>query len=353
MTKDNSKVKVRNMENFKTIKSPIKICTKYWPILVILLLISELTHAQAEKPNVAILVYNDVQVLDHALPYEMFGQYGLNNVYTVARDSVPLVTYMGMQIIPNYSFDNYPRPNVLVIPGGDTGDARQDPEIQSWIRNNFAAADHVLAICSGVFFLTDSGLLTGRATTYYDLLDELKVRAPEIEVVENKPVVESGKVLTSTGIGSIEASLRIIEQLHGEGWARVARLNKEYQQLPEKLHVPRAWLADMNLPGSIYNYFPWRRAELTRYRGDQDAWVMEWQFYSEASIDSLTTSFTEGLLKDDNWDLNEQQSLSNKWNSNWTLKGRDGTPWKGKIQLVIEEPDTYRLVSTVQKMNVQ
>jgi putative intracellular protease/amidase len=337
------------MKETQTIKCPTKVRSKHWTVLVILLLISGIAHGQTEKPNVAILVYDDVQILDHALPYEMFGQYGLNNVYTVAKDSVPLVTYMGMRIIPNYSFDNYPKPDVLVIPGGDTGEARQDPKIQSWIRNNFAAADHVLAICSGVFFLTDSGLLTGRATTYYDLLDELKMKAPELEVVENKPVVESGKVLTSTGIGSIEASLRIIEQLHGKGWARVARLNKEYQQLPEKLHVPRAWLADMNLPGSIYNYFPWRRAELTRYRGDQDSWVMEWQFYSGASIDSLASSFKKGLLNNDEWELARQRSYPNKWSSSWTLKGRDGKPWEGKVQLVIEEPDTYRLVSTVQR----
>lgn len=323
--------------------------SKHWIMLVILLVISGMAHAQGEKPNVAILVYDDVQILDHALPYEMFGQYGLNNVYTVAKDSVPLVTYMGMRIIPNYSFDDYPVPDVLVLPGGDTGEARQDSDIQTWIRKNFAVADHVLAICSGVFFLTDTDLLTGRATTYYDLLDELKAREPELEVVENEPAVESGKVLTSTGIGSLDASLRIIKKLHGEGWARVARLNKEYQQLPEQFHVPGAWLADMNLPGSIYNRFPWRQAELTYYQCDQDGWEMEWQFDSAASIDSLTTSFTEGLLKEDNWDLTGQQKLTNKWSSSWTLTGRDGKPWEGEIQLVIEESGIYRLVSSVQK----
>lgn len=320
-----------------------------WCALVLLLLLPGSAGAQETRPNVAILVYDDVQILDHALPYEMFGQYGLNNVYTVAKDSTALVTYMGMRVLPNHTFDDHPEPDVLVIPGGDTRTAREDAEIRAWVRRNYAVADHVLAICSGVFFLTDAGLLTGRATTFYDLLDDLREAAPGVEVVEDAPVVESGKVLTSTGMGSLAASLRIVERLHGEGWARVVRLNKEYEPLPEELHVPRAWLADMNLPASIYSRFPWRDAELIRYDGDREAWEMEWRFDSTVPFDSLAGSFRTGLLEGDGWELAGQRRRPAEWSSRWTLTGRDGDPWEGEVRLAVEEPGSYRLVSAVRR----
>lgn len=42
-------------------------------------------NAQPVRPNAAILVYDGVQVIDHAIPYEVFGQFALNNVYIVAE----------------------------------------------------------------------------------------------------------------------------------------------------------------------------------------------------------------------------------------------------------------------------
>lgn len=173
----------------------------HWIMLVALLLVPARAHARDAKPNVAIPVYDDVQSLDQAPPYEMFGQYNLNDVYTVAKDSTPLETYMGMRTLPNYTFADHPEPDILVIPGGATRGVRENAEVQAWVRRNFA-------------------------------VDDRREGAPEVEVVEDAHVVESGKVLTSTGVGSLPASLRIVERLHGERWARVVRLNKEYEPLP-------------------------------------------------------------------------------------------------------------------------
>jgi putative intracellular protease/amidase len=317
----------------------------------LVLIAGSLARAQApgDRPRVAILVYDGVQVLDHALPFEVFGQYGLNDVYTVAKDSTPLETFMGMRILPNHTFADAPQPDVLVVPGGDAGAAREDAEIRAWIRRQFAVADHVLGICSGVFFLTDAGLLSGPATTYYDLLDDLREEAPEVEVVEDEPVVASGKVLTSTGMGSLDASLRIVERLHGEGWARVIRLNKEYEPLPAEHHVPRARLADMNLPRSVYGRFAWRDADLVRYEGDRDAWEMAWRFDSTVPLDSLAASFGAGLREGDGRELAEQRERPTEWTSRWTLSGRDGEPWEGEVRLSVEAPGVYRLVADVSR----
>lgn len=103
-------------------------------LIFFVLLVSALAFAQDEKPQVAILVYEGVQIIDHALPFEVFGQFSLNDVYTVAKSHDPVSTYMGMQILPNYSFEDVPVPDVLVLPGGNAGDVTNDPEMKAWIR---------------------------------------------------------------------------------------------------------------------------------------------------------------------------------------------------------------------------
>src|SRR5262249_56433073 len=68
--------------------------------------------------NVAILVFDGVQIIDYAGPYEVFGQQHWN-VYTVASKPGPITTAMGMSVNPAYTFDNAPKPNILLVPGGE------------------------------------------------------------------------------------------------------------------------------------------------------------------------------------------------------------------------------------------
>ncbi len=290
--------------------------------------------AQDAKPRVAILVYDGVQVIDHAIPYEVFGQFSLNEVYTVAKDSAAITTYMGMRILPNHTFADAPAPDVLVLPGGDAGDARDDPEIMAWIRRTAASADHVLTICTGTFFLVGTGLLDGaRVTTWYDRQDELAAAAPEATVVGGEIVVESGKLVSAAGSG-IEGSLHVLAKLHGHAWAEVVRLNMEYEPMPAELHVPRVELADVNLPDGVYGAFPWREADMVRYEGDRDGWAMEWRFDSDASIDSLRARLARAVVERDGWAPLGEERSEDRWEGRWTLEGRDGLPWRGEVELL-------------------
>ena len=289
--------------------------------------------AQPDKPNVAILVYEGVQVIDHAIPFEVFGQFSLNNVYTVAADSGALTTFMGMRILPNHTFADAPEPDVLVLPGGDARDARRDPEIMEWVRRAADRADHVLTICTGTFFLVGSDLLAGsRVTTWYDRQDELRRAAPVAEVVGEEIVVDSGKLVSAAGSG-IEGALHVLAKLHGEAWAEVVRLNMEYEPMPEVLHVPRVELADLELPDGIYAAFPWRTAELLRFDGDRDAWRMAWRFRSDLPIDSLRAAFSAALSGEEGWGLLDEEVTVSRWSAKWTVEGRDGEEWRGEVEL--------------------
>jgi hypothetical protein len=85
------------------------------------------------KINVAFLISHGADVMDIAGPWEVFSDAMLTtkgepwhesngddmvmpfNVYTVS-DSVKPVNANGLTIVPNYSFDNAPKPQIIVIP---------------------------------------------------------------------------------------------------------------------------------------------------------------------------------------------------------------------------------------------
>ncbi|MBO6586147.1 MAG: DJ-1/PfpI family protein [Gracilimonas sp.] len=302
-------------------------------VIILFLAVPLFAFGQSAKPNVAILVYDGVQVIDHAIPFEVFGQFSLNNVYLVSQDSLPVTTYMGMKVVPNYSFTNAPTPDVLVLPGGDAGEAQNNEEVKRWINLMVEESDHILTVCTGIFFLTDNDILSGKqVTTWYDRQEELQRITPDAEVVTDRVVVESGKLVSSAGLG-IDGSLRVLARLHGEAWAEVVRLNMEHESIPQQHHIPRAKLADLKLPSGIYAAFPWREAELKSYKGDRHQWTMAWAFNSQKSLDSLIAGFKNSLYSERGWTFVSDTTTTDEWKSNWTIEDNSDSYWKGIIRL--------------------
>ncbi len=288
--------------------------------------------AVPRKPRVAILIYDGVQIIDHAAPWEVFGQWAMNEVFTVAKDTTPVTTWMGMRALPSYGFDEHPEPDVLVIPGGDAREVITDPEVIDWVRRHATSSRHVLGVCSGVTFLAKADLLEGRrATTFYGSLDNLAAESPAIDVIDDQVVVEDGKYVTTSGDGVL-GSLRIFERLHGKPWARLVGLAMEFQPDPDDEPTSRALLADLNLPSSIYDEFTWREAELTVYEGDTDRWRMAWRIDRDDVDDfaAFAASLAEGLA-DEDWELEAERLADDTWTSNWRLRDRDGDAWRGGV----------------------
>ena len=232
-------------------------------VLVVLVAFQAIINAQAavEKPkmNVAILIYDGVEIIDYTGPYEVLGSWGRRKVYTVASTSKPITTNMGMQVIPNYSFDNQPKADIIVIPGGGKNKVnllKNDPTIIKWIQDSAKDAKYVLSVCNGAFFLAKTGLLDGlEATTIAGLIENLRAEAPKTRIVTNKRYVDNGKIIVTAGLSSgIDGSLYLVSKLDGEGWAQAIALSLEYNWDPDSKFTRMA-LADKKLPRSIYEPF--------------------------------------------------------------------------------------------------
>ena len=79
----------------------------------------------SKSQTLAILVFDDVEVLDFCGPFEVFsvanrfaGDPPAFNVLTVAEKVGPVVTRGGLSVNPHRRLGDCPPPDVLLVPGG-------------------------------------------------------------------------------------------------------------------------------------------------------------------------------------------------------------------------------------------
>ncbi|MGB3534790.1 MAG: DJ-1/PfpI family protein [Microcoleaceae cyanobacterium] len=175
--------------------------------------------------NVAILLFNNVEVLDFAGPFEVFSvtsnldQDSLFNVYTVAETTQPILARNHLSINPDYTLENHPAPNIIIIPGGfGSRAALQQANIIQWVQKYAQQAELVLSVCTGSLILAKAGLLNGlSATTHHHAFEELRQLAPQTTVITDQRFIDNGKILTSGGISAgIDLSFYVIAKLFGE-----------------------------------------------------------------------------------------------------------------------------------------
>jgi transcriptional regulator GlxA family with amidase domain len=193
-----------------------------------------------KKRNTAILIFEDVEVLDFAGPFEAFSvtnelsYYSLLNVYTVAREKAPVTARNGLSVNPDYSINDAPQPDILIIPGGSgTRPILQQQDLLSWIKQMSQSAEKVLSVCTGALLLGKVGLLDGlKSTTHHSAFEFLREIAPETEIVRDVRFVDNGKVITAAGISAgIDMSLYVIEILYGKETAQHTTEYMEYGRI--------------------------------------------------------------------------------------------------------------------------
>src|SRR5262249_31376027 len=150
--------------------------------------------AKSSKPprNLAILIFDGVQIIDYTGPYETFGHTYIDdsqafNIYTVSEEKNAITTSMGMSVNPKFSFENAPKPDVLLVPGGDVRGQVNSPTVIKWIQDSANSAELVMSVCNGAFILAKAGLLDGmEATTTAGLIPLLRQEAPKVKVVDDR-----------------------------------------------------------------------------------------------------------------------------------------------------------------------
>ncbi len=190
--------------------------------------------------TVHILLFEAVEVLDFAGPFEVFtaaGRDGAFTVRTVAESTDPLRATGGLTVTPDLALDDAPSAEVLVVPGGSGArTAMHRTGVLDWIRAAAPEAEVVLSVCTGALILARAGLLDGlSATTHHTALDSLVDLAPETNVVSDRRFVDNGAVVTAAGVAAgLDAALHIVWRLSGDARATDTARYMEYPHETER-----------------------------------------------------------------------------------------------------------------------
>jgi transcriptional regulator GlxA family with amidase domain len=205
--------------------------------------------------RVLILAYDGVEALDFAGPFEVFttasrvsqrmqpGTAAPFEVASVAHSpgGQPVQARAGLRLLADHALASNPKADVLIVPGGVVDAPMASPETLRWIAGCAAGAQLVASVCTGVFLLAKSGVVTQEAvTTHWEDIADLREQFPSLDVREDTRWVDSGRIVSSAGISAgIDMSLHLVERLAGRALAERTARQMDY-----------AWTHDNSSPPS-------------------------------------------------------------------------------------------------------
>ena len=176
----------------------------------------------AERYQVGILLFDEVEVMDFAGPFEVFSlaetvdKQKLFQVHTISPDGELISARNGLKVQPDYAIQDMPAMDILIIPGGYGAEEIiiHDPVIIKWIQTQAQQVKLLASICTGALVLAEAGLLQGlEATTHWMDLDRLQQDYPDVIVKSGVKFVDQGSIMTSAGISAgIHLALHIVSE---------------------------------------------------------------------------------------------------------------------------------------------
>lgn len=184
--------------------------------------------------NFGFLLFQDVEELDFTGPWEIIGMWskyfsGPEQCLTVSQNGEVIRCAKGLKVIADYSFENCPTLDYLLIPGGQgIHQEVKNPELIGFVQKQVRVCQQVLSVCTGAFILQAAGLLQGKkATTHWRSLKRLR-QCSGVTVVEER-LVRDGHIWTAAGISAgIDLALALICEQVGEETAGKVQLAAEY-----------------------------------------------------------------------------------------------------------------------------
>lgn len=195
-----------------------------------------------KKRNVAIVLYEGVELLDFSGPGEVFAAAQTIegspafNVYTVAASTEPLISQGFLTVKPQYSFSDAPKPDIVVFPGGNIENLAKNEKGMTWAKTVSAEVEIAMSVCNGAFFLAQAKLLDNKKiTTHWAQIRNLRKQVPTATVLENVRFVDNGQVITTAGVSAgIDGALHVVERLFGTPAAKLTAKYMEYNWQPKR-----------------------------------------------------------------------------------------------------------------------
>lgn len=191
---------------------------------------------------VGILIFDDVEILDVAGPFEVFAVTRLNDeqrlqqsspfkVYLISETNKQITAIGGLRLTPDVTISECPELDLLIVPGGwGTRKESKNKILVKWIGNQFTNDRLIASVCTGSSLLGKAGLLDGRdATTHWKAFDFLQESAPKARILKNVRFTLTEPIFTSAGVSAgIDLALRIVSHVFGTEVGQATARQMEY-----------------------------------------------------------------------------------------------------------------------------
>ena len=176
--------------------------------------------------RIGFIGFDGVVAIDLAGPMEAFncaaiqGESGSEPCYeivTIGLSNRPFTAASGLVFRPEKSLKNAPPLDTLVVPGGY---GLREPQIcrpiAAFVKARAKTTRRIVSICTGIYGLAATGLLSGRkVTTHWRFASDV-ARRFALQVDDNAIFIKDGSFYTSAGAtAGIDLSLSLIEEDYG------------------------------------------------------------------------------------------------------------------------------------------
>jgi transcriptional regulator GlxA family with amidase domain len=157
-----------------------------------------------------------------------------DRIVTIAESDGPVRCRKGLRVLPDHTFADAPRLDVLLVPGGQgTRREVENPAMIEWLRRAGTSCAWITSVCTGALLLHEAGFAKGkRVTTHWAFIDSLRSRG-DVTVLENVRYVRDGNLVTAAGVSAgVDMALWLLGQIHSPELARKVQRFIEYDPAP-------------------------------------------------------------------------------------------------------------------------
>jgi cyclohexyl-isocyanide hydratase len=187
---------------------------------------------ESQQNIIGLVFYPGMTSLDIIGPQQVFSGLPAVQIHRIWKTLAPIKTDDGMMVLPDTTFDNCPRLDVICIGGGiQQAAVEDDPELLAFLRNQGSTAKFITSVCGGSQFLAKAGLLEGyRAATHWAARGQLA--ALGVEVGTERVIIDRNRITGGGVTAGIDFGLTIASILYGEEIAKITQLLIEYNPAP-------------------------------------------------------------------------------------------------------------------------
>lgn len=193
------------------------------PVTILEATTSESKIIDDALPTVGILIFDGVIMNEVIAPLDVFSKHSkedenLFNVVLIGKKDRVFTSEHGLNFKPDYTIENAPKLNVLVVPSSYAPDLQvADAILIGFIKKQYDTADYIASHCAGAWLIAASGIADGKeVVTYVTGHEALQKAYPKVKVADDEmaAVVRDGNLFSSNGnLVSYRASLDLLEEI--------------------------------------------------------------------------------------------------------------------------------------------